>query len=332
MESACPLEYRYGAAAFRSARTDRVHTAYIVGGLYGNTQALNAIEHMQAAEAKAGTRVSLVFNGDFNWFDTDADSFQRVNTAALNGLSIRGNVEAEMTSALDEGCGCNYPDYVNAEYAERSNAIMRLLRARARQHPNLCAQIDQLPFIRVLLIGNSRIGVVHGDAQSLSGWDFAAERLSPIGKCCSGDAATTTLTPETLIEDVFRRADVHAFASTHTCLPHAKDYTVDGIDRLIVNNGAAGMPNFQGTDFGLITRISENPAPPPDSLYGINLNGLRYDALPVRFDTERWMTTFLNNWPVGTPAHDAYYQRIVNGPDFRLEDATAGRVQRLAAI
>jgi hypothetical protein len=93
---ACPVEYRYAAADFRTARTDRVETAYVIGGLYGNVDALHAILRMQATEARRGTRVSLVFNGDHNWFDVDAASFREVNQAALDSLAIRGNVEAEL--------------------------------------------------------------------------------------------------------------------------------------------------------------------------------------------------------------------------------------------
>ncbi len=324
--SSCPLAYRYRPRDFLTAQTDRIHTAYVIGGLYGNTEALDVILALRDAEAREGRKVDLVFNGDYNWFDIDEDSFCRVNKAALQGLSIRGNVEAEMASGSDGDCGCNYPDYVNPEYAARSNAIMNILRQRARQHPDICSALQQLPFIRVLEVGDSRVGIVHGDAQSLAGWDFAAERLSPIGKCCSGDETGGELTSAETLERCFRDANVHAFASTHTCLPHAKDYTVDGLSRLIINNGAAGMPNFAGTGYGLITRISQDTAIPADSLYGITINDVRFDAIPVRFDTERWIARFLSNWPPESPAHIAYFNRIVSGPDFELNDAVAGSV------
>jgi hypothetical protein len=328
--SACPLEYRYGPSAFKTAQTNRVHTAYVVGGLYGNVPALQAIEAMQAAEQAQGRAVTLVFNGDYNWFNTDEASFVRVNQAALRGLSIRGNVEAEMNSPTDEGCGCNYPDYFNAEYVERSNAIMSLLRKRARQHPSLCDSVAQLPYIRVLEIGACRIGIVHGDAQSLSGWDFAAERLSPTGICCSGDNAGTEQTSLELIEHCFRQAGVDAFASTHTCLPHAHDYCVDGKARLIINNGSAGMPNFAGSDFGLITRISEDASVPAGSLYGIEINGVRFDAIPVQFNKGQFLECFNQNWPEGSPARIAYEDRLLRGPAFTLKDAVGGNVRTVS--
>lgn len=324
----CPIEYHYDAREFRRATTSRAETAYVVGGLYGNLEALHEILRMQESEAKHGIHVDLVFNGDYNWFNTDIESFREVNQLALESISIRGNVEAELSAPTDAGCGCNYPDYVNAEYVARSNAIMRRLRDTAAQAPELREALGRLPYFRVLEVGECRIGIVHGDAETLSGWAFAAERLSPIGTCCSGDEADVELTPLQTIERYFRDSGVHAFASTHTCLAHAHDYRVDGSDRLIINNGAAGLPNFANTGFGLITRVSTDVRIPPDSLYGISVHGVRFDAVPVHFDTTAWHRRFFANWPLGSPAYEAYYRRIVKGPEFGLRYAIGGRVQR----
>lgn len=153
----------------------------------------------------------------------------------------------------------------------------------------------------------------------LAGWAFAAERLSPSGKCCSGDDAGAEPTPLATLERYFRESDVDAFASTHTCLAHARDYTVDGRARFIMNNGAAGLPNFAGTRFGLITRISIDPRVLEQSLYGITQNGVRFDALPVRYDHAAWLERFLADWPPGSPAHEACFKRIVAGPAFERE-------------
>ena len=321
----CPIEYRYRATDFRGAPSLEADTVYVIGGLYGNTEALRTILAMQAGEARQGTRVSLVFNGDHNWFDVDPVSFEAINSAALEGVAIRGNVEAEIASPTD-GCGCNYPDYVNAEYVARSNAIMSRLQLTARDFPKIREALSALPMFRTIQIGDARIGVVHGDAESLAGWSFAAERLSPLRKSCSGDAPTTQLTPIDAIERIFREANVHAFASTHTCLAHARDFMVDGEPRLIINNGAAGLPNFAATRFGILTRISVDPTVPGESLYGVAQNGVRFDALPVRYDHEAWLRTFLRNWPPGSPAHIAYFDRIMNGPDFEPGDAVGGDI------
>ena len=316
----CPASYRYSARDFRREPSLHADTVYVVGGLYGNVEALHAILRMQEAEARRGTKVALVFNGDHNWFDVDAASFREVNQVALESVSIRGNVESEI-AAPTGGCGCNYPDYVNAEYVARSNAIMERLQEASREHADLRAGLGALPMIRTIQVDSQRIGIVHGDAEMLSGWSFAAERLSPVGKVCSGDEASAELTPRETIEGSFRDAGVAAFASSHTCLAHARDFEVDGERRLIINNGAAGLPNFAGTTFGLITRISADPAVPRESLYGTSIGEVRYDALPVRFDQAAWLKRFLANWAPGSPAHEAYFDRIVKGPQFEIADA-----------
>ena len=94
-----------------------------------------------------------------------------------------------------------------------------------------------------------------------------------------------------------------------------------------MNNGAAGLPNFAGTAFGLVTRICADPAVPAESLYGIRIDGVRYDALPVRFDQQAWVRRFLANWEPGSPAHQAYFNRIIHGPGFVLRDAVGGHVK-----
>ena len=45
--------------------------------------------------------------------------------------AIRGNVEAELASDEDAGCGCAHPDYVGDDVVDRSNQIMTRLRATA---------------------------------------------------------------------------------------------------------------------------------------------------------------------------------------------------------
>ncbi|MFN7643746.1 MAG: hypothetical protein ACK5PW_11820 [Burkholderiales bacterium] len=49
----CPLRYRYGPQAIARADTREADTLYVVGGLYGNVPALDAIEAMARAEMRA---------------------------------------------------------------------------------------------------------------------------------------------------------------------------------------------------------------------------------------------------------------------------------------
>jgi hypothetical protein len=90
---------------------------------------------------------------------------------------------------------------------------------------------------------------------------------------------------------------------------------------IVINNGAAGMPNFANSQYGVITRIGVT-APPCRPLYGARSSDLHIDALAVRYDTQRWSTEFEANWPAGSPAHVSYSQRIAQGPAYRLADAS----------
>ena len=54
----CPAGYGYGAAVFRRAPDFAANTLYVIGGLYGNPQALDQIERLAAQEPVAGVPAS----------------------------------------------------------------------------------------------------------------------------------------------------------------------------------------------------------------------------------------------------------------------------------
>jgi hypothetical protein len=314
----CPLAYRYSPAVFNCEPAFEAETLYVVGGLYGNVEALKAVLDMQRFEQEQGREVKLFFNGDFNWFDIDAESFDDINRAVLDHAAIQGNVEAEIAAPHPgAGCGCAYPHEVPDAVVLRSNMILRRLAARAASRPDLLRRLAALPMQATVAVGGQRIGIVHGDAHSLSGWDFAAERLRPGHSPGSAQAGEL----EAGLAKVFRQANVLAFCSSHTCEPAALDIELACGRRLIMNNGAAGMPNFQQTTYGLLTRISAHPQPHPDSLYSFCLNGVCFDALPIRYDAAAWTRRFLHNWPEGSAAHTSYFKRITQGPEFDIRQA-----------
>lgn len=301
---ACPLHYRYKTSVFKRPAELRADTLYVVGGLYGNEPALTEVLRMRERESVPPT---LVFNGDFNWFDIDDDGFSAINETVLSHVGLRGNVETEMASNdNDSGCGCSYPDTVPEVEVERSNRIMVSLRTTARRHPEIIKRLAQLPMNIVAQVGTQRIGIVHGDAESLAGWNFDVTSLD--------DPALA----ETFRE-IFSSSEVNGFASSHTCLPALKQLHADS--GWVINNGAAGMPNFASTQFGLLSRISIFPPEPGSSLYGLRVGGIYIDALPIRYDAARWQQKFLANWSAGSPAYDSYYARIVSGPNFALARA-----------
>ena len=306
----CPLRYRYGAAAIAAAPVHAADTVYVIGGLYGNLPALATIEALAAAEAGP---VRLVFNGDFNWFDVDDRSFRILNARVLRHHALLGNVEAELApDADDAGCGCAYPDAVGADTVARSNLIHARLKATAARHPDLLARLCALPMFARYRVGDLRVGIVHGDAESLAGWRFAADTPDSAGE-------------RRWFATACAEAGVDLFASSHTCLPALRRAPDIARPCYLINNGAAGMPNFSGLRCGVISRIATT-ASPHAPLYGLRLAGAHIDALAVPYDEGAWEAAFLANWPPGSPAWQSYYRRMTEGPDWDIARATgAGR-------
>ena len=293
----CPVSYRYPPRVFDREPEILADTLYVVGGLYGNVEALASIEALAAREA--GPPV-IVFNGDFHWFDIDARDFAAIDAGVRAHRALRGNVETEL--AHDEtaaGCGCAYPADVSDADVSRSNAILERLRGRARAYPAIREAYAALPMHGVARVGDARIGLVHGDATSLAGWGFAHDRL---------DAPSH----RRWLENVFADSKADVFASTHTCLPAFRDFGFG----IVANNGAAGMPNFAGTRHGLITRIGVRPHGGGEPSLALSAHGVHVEALRVEYDHARWLARFLASWPEGSPAHQSYHRRIVEGPAF----------------
>jgi hypothetical protein len=272
-----------------------------------------------------------VCNGDVHWLDLDPDDFRTISETVLAHHATKGNVEAELAADQDTGCGCAYPDYVADEAVDRSNQIMTRLRATAARFPELVGRLGELPLHLTAQVAGERVGIVHGDPENLAGWRLALEAMEPGDRLVRRQAgwhgpATTAAD----LLDWFHRAQVSVLASTHTGLPYAQAVPDGPHRRLVVNNGTAGLPNFAGTGYGVITRLSGDLRPPADSLYGITIDRLRCDALPVRFDLDEWTTRFLAQWPPDSPGHRAYYTRITGGTHLRLEQAARGGIRLTA--
>ncbi|HUJ87006.1 MAG TPA: hypothetical protein VLX30_09170 [Burkholderiales bacterium] len=297
----CPVGYRYGVQALAAPAALRVDTLWVAGGLYGNLFALERLLELYRREP--GPK-ALVFNGDFHWFDIDADDFARVNGSVLEHCATRGNVETELASpARGAGCGCGYPDWVGDDDVARSNRIIERLRETARRLPEATAALAALPMHLVAQVGPERVGVVHGDADSLAGWGFSQELLA------RADGARAAL-------EACARARVRVFASSHSCLPVLQRL---GGGCAIINNGAAGMPNFAGTRFGVATRISTRPG--ARALYRARAGQLTLEAVALEYDAQAWQRAFLAHWPPGSDAHRSYYERIVHGPRYAPQQA-----------
>jgi rSAM/selenodomain-associated transferase 1 len=313
----CPLHYRYAPEVFRAPAPPALQgleVLYVVGGLYGNPFALERVLQLFAQERG---RKRLVFNGDFHWFDAEPALFAQVQRVVLEHTALRGNVETELAApagADDAGCGCAYPDWVGDGVVERSNRILARLRevTTAAQRAELAA----LPMTLRAEVGPLQLGIVHGDAQSLAGWGFAAEHLAeaPHRNTARGWLA---------------HAGVDAFACSHTCLPvfqplHRPGHAEPG---WVWNNGAAGMPNFSGDSAGLLTRVALAPlasvstAAAGLSRLHVRAGAVHVDALALEIDPTAWQARFRSLWPAGSDADRSYFERIVRGPAWRPAQA-----------
>ncbi len=302
----CPADYRYPPSVFDRPAELTADVLYVVGGLYGNLAALDQVERLAAGERAAAT---IVFNGDFHWFDAEPAWFAEIARRVARHRATRGNVESEIARGGDigAGCGCAYPASVDEDVVRRSNEILADLRRTATADPGTAGRLNALPMHLVAEVGGLRIGIVHGDAHALAGWSFAHDALD--------DPAAPAL-----LNAVYRAARVDVFASTHTCLAALRDFALPAGRLTVINNGAAGMPNFSGLRIGLISRIATTPSP-HRPLYGIERDGVHIDAIPLAYDHDAFLGRFLARWPAGSAAHASYAGRIVSGPAYEIGQA-----------
>jgi len=300
----CPVDYRYPASVFDRPAELTADTLYVAGGLYGNLAALDEIERLAAHE-----NAVAAFNGDFHWFDAEPGWFAEIGRRMGRHHTTRGNVETELARGSDvgAGCGCAYPAAVDEDTVRRSNEILRDLRVTAARLTGAAKALAALPMHLVADVGGLRIGIVHGDATALAGWSFAHDALDRPdmpGK----------------LETIRHASQIDVFASTHTCLAALRDFRLAAGRTTVINNGAAGMPNFTEARTGLVTRIGRTPAP-HEALYGINRDGVYIDAIPLAYDHDQFLQQFLARWPTGSAAHASYFGRIVSGPDYQVAQA-----------
>ena len=219
---------------------------YVVGGLYGNTAALSAIKEMAARETSP---LEIVFNGDFHWFDAEPRWFAAIEQRRCALSRLRGNVETEIARDGDigAGCGCAYPESVSGDVVTRSNEILALLqkatpqaaRAAARRAADASRRAGRRACASASCMATRRRWPA--GASRRMNWTIRSGRAgSPI----CGRVARSMSSPRRI-----------------PALAALRDFALPGGRLTIVNNGAAGMPNFAGNRRGVITRIATTPSP-----------------------------------------------------------------------
>ena len=303
----CPTDYALPPQHFEAEPWGRWDTLYVAGGIYGNPEALKAL-----ALLAAGERASLVVcNGDLHWFDKTAQDFIHTEDLAKDYLKLIGNVEAELRRERDSGagCGCAYPDCVSQEAVDRSNLIHRELKEAFMSLPEGKALLENRPGVAIVEVGKEKVAISHGDEQSLAGWQCSRESLMEAGR-------------QAELAGWMSGQGIRVLATTHTCAPAALAWEHGAV----INNGAAGMPNFKGQLWGLVTRIAVSPH--QDALYRGKAGELFVEALPLRYEHEAFLKWFDRLWPQGSPAEVSYRERIVNSTEDELEDALLGGFRR----
>jgi len=104
-------------------------------------------------------------------------------------------------------------------------------------------------------------------------------------------------------------------ATSHTCSAVALNLEHGAL----INNGAAGMPNFAGGRYGLLSRIATTPH--PAALYRCQRDGLFIEALPLNYAHDNFLADFDRQWPADSPATLSYRSRVLGQLSDRPEHA-----------
>lgn len=301
----CPLDYSIDKESFKKFRIIENSTIYIVGGLYGNLEALKEITNMAEEEYyKYNSKVFIVFNGDMHWFDKKAEDFQSIEEMSDGCEKLLGNVEMELFRENDigVGCGCAYPVYVDNDIVERSNIIHKELKKVMNRLPKYKNILSHRKKNMTVQIFGQNIAITHGDEKKLGGWECSRENLNRIDR-------------QEELNKWFKDNDIDILATTHTCSPAALKL-VNGI---VINNGASGMPNFKGKIYGLITRISLYKY--DAAIYREKMKNLYVEAVAIKYDSNKFLKWFDDVWNIGSEASLSYRDRIVKGTDDFIDNA-----------
>ncbi len=113
-----------------------------MGGLYGNGPALDEIERIAGLVPITPT---LVFNGDFHWFDIEGRRFESIDNRVGWYLATCGYVKTELSDlGSDIGCGCAHHPDVDEQAVKRSDAIWQRLRNTASRFPDRLVRLARI--------------------------------------------------------------------------------------------------------------------------------------------------------------------------------------------
>ena len=291
----CPSDY---ALHFTWENAPSCDSVYVVGGLYGNFYALEALKNIIEPNAL------VVLNGDIHWFDANVEQFRRIEEGIKPYIALNGNVEVELAREVKSGagCGCFYPEttaemtitWAHEIHARLSTMVDAHLQAYKEQFRKRSSCLG-------LFVGGCKIAITHGDESSLAGWMCSKEALREPQRQASLDAW-------------FEKNSVDVLATTHTC----EAVLLSLKNGVLINNGAAGLPNFQSPNSGMVTRISTTKA--PKKRYGVRHKNLYIDAIDLAYDAQAFMRDFQRVWVKDSAAFLSYWKRVSQGVKRPISD------------
>lgn len=299
----CSLDYILEKNWQNKVEVVNYDTIYVVGGLYGNYEALLEIKKMASLEKTAPL---IVFNGDVHWFDVLEEDFLKVENLIRDDIKLLGNVEYELIKQnSDLGCGCNYPEDVDDGVVERSNIIHSMMKDNITNE-KIISDIKTRNKTIALNCFGKKIAITHGDEKNLAGWG------------CSID----NLVEDERSEELFswlKENNIDILATTHTCLPVVKK--VD--NNIVINNGASGMANTKNSTNGLITRISKYKN--SNAVISKEIDDVYVELIKVNFDIDKFVNWFDTVWDKDSPASISYRNRIVSGTKLQEDNIDKSR-------
>ena len=241
----------------------------------------------------------LIFNGDFHWLNKKKEEFIAVQEFINKHIAIKGNIEDSLSNPKNfNNCNCDYPDYFPPEETIYSNEIFSQLKKTyllCDEYKNDLNKLDTHFYISIK--NGPNVFVTHGDLLSLNGWSFSSQSIREVKK-------------EDFL-NFFNLVNADVIVSSHTCLPvFCNAIHRNGEEKLLLNNGAAGMPNFRNKEFGIIIRISSTEFPDEKVLYRKRIKNYFFEAIKLEYANENFVKDFLSNWPFKSPGYKAYFDRI----------------------
>ena len=309
----CPTAYRYAPRALRPRAGRRGRDALVVGGLYGNVEALDEVARHGGARARRRRRSSSTATSTGS--TRPPDDFRRVagrGAAPCRPARQRGDGDRRRGLAAPAAAA---PIPLDVSDAGRRRAPTRSWRGCARRRARFPAARRALAALPMHARG----------ARGRGARGHRARRRVLAGRLGVRAGRPRRPRPSPLARQRVRgMRGVDVFASSHTCLPALRAFDFG-------HGRGGGRQQRRGGHAELRRRALRRDhahlgAPAP----GTPCTARGWPAFsstrsPCATTRPPGRARFIASWPAGSAAHDSYFRRIAHGPGFaRRTRAAAG--------